>query len=145
MDLLVHFRNARNAIELQEGIVLFSAGEPGTNMFVIVEGAVSIIVGRRVVETARPGSIVGEMAMVDSSFRSATVATRTNSRVIPIGKTQFDILVRESPEFGRHVMTVIADRLRRMNDLAAKEQGVPLADSNGRFDRGRIGGGMQEK
>lgn len=120
MDLLSHFRNARNALELQEGIVLFSLGEPGTSMFVIVEGAVSIIVGGRVVEIAGPGSIVGEMAMVDSSFRSATVVTRTDSRVISIDKAQFDILVRESPEFGRHVMTVIADRLRRMNDLAAR-------------------------
>jgi CRP-like cAMP-binding protein len=120
MDLIAHFRKARNAIDLQEGIVIFSAGEPGTNMFVIIEGAVSIIVGGRVVEVAGPGSIVGEMAMVDSSFRSATVATRTDSRVISIDKAQFDTLVRESPEFGRHVMTVIADRLRRMNESATK-------------------------
>jgi CRP-like cAMP-binding protein len=120
VDLLAHFRNARNAIDLQEGIVLFSVGEPGTNMFVIIEGAVSIIVGGRVVEIAGPGSIVGEMAMVDHSFRSATVATRTDSRLISIDKAQFDFLVRESPEFGRHVMTVIADRLRRMNELATK-------------------------
>ena len=122
MDLLAHFRDARNAIDLQEGIVLFSVGEPGTNMFVILEGAVSIIVGGKVVEIAGPGSIVGEMAIVDSSPRSATVATRTDCRVISINKKQFDVLVRESPEFGRHVMTVIADRLRRMNELAAKGQ-----------------------
>jgi CRP-like cAMP-binding protein len=122
VDLVAHFRNARNAIDLKKGIVLFSVGEPGTNMFVIIDGAVSIIVGGRVVEIAESGSVVGEMAMVDSSFRSATVATRTDSRVIPIDKTHFDILVRESPEFGRHVMTVISDRLRRMNALAARGQ-----------------------
>jgi CRP/FNR family cyclic AMP-dependent transcriptional regulator len=121
MDLVQHFRRARNAIDHQAGIVLFNAGEPATSMFVIVEGSVSIVVSGKVIEIAGPGSLVGEMAMVDSSFRSATVITRTDCRIVPVDKTHFDSLVRESPEFARHVMTVMADRLRHMNELLAKE------------------------
>ena len=56
------------------------------------------------------------MSLVDAGVRSATVITRANCRVISINRTQFDALVRESPEFARHVMMVMADRLRRMND-----------------------------
>jgi CRP-like cAMP-binding protein len=121
MDLVHHFRGARNAINHQAGIVLFSTGEPAMCMFVIVEGSVSIVVSGKVIEIAGPGSLVGEMAMVDSSFRSATVVTRTDCRIVPIDKAHFDSLVRESPEFARHVMTVMADRLRHMNALLAKE------------------------
>jgi CRP-like cAMP-binding protein len=36
--------------------------------------------------------------------------------VISVNRSQFDALVRESPEFARHVMTVMADRLRHMNE-----------------------------
>ena len=120
LDLLAHFGAARNAVSVQAGIVLFNEGEPGKNMFVIVDGEVSILVGGQVVEVAGPGSVIGEMAMIDSSFRSATVVTRTVCRVISIDKKQFDALLRELPQFGRHVMAVMADRLRRMNDLVTK-------------------------
>jgi CRP-like cAMP-binding protein len=53
---------------------------------------------------------------VNASVRSATVVTRSSCRVLSIDRPQFDLLVRESPEFARHVMTVIADRLRHMNE-----------------------------
>ena len=126
LDLLAYFGAARSAVSVQAGIVLFSEGEPGKNLFVIIEGEVSVLVGGRVVEVAGPGSVVGEMAMVDSSARSATVVTRTVCRVISIDKKQFDALLREFPQFGRHVMTVMADRLRRMNDLMAKRLQPPV-------------------
>ncbi len=120
MDLVAHFSRARNVVDLRAGIVIFSSGEPGTNMFVIMEGTVSIVVGGKVVEIAGPGAIVGEMAILDSMFRSATVIARTNCRVISVDKVQFDILVRESPAFARHVMNVMAGRLRQMNELLAR-------------------------
>jgi CRP/FNR family transcriptional regulator, cyclic AMP receptor protein len=73
-------------------------------------------VGGEVIEVAAPGALLGEMALVNSSVRSATVITRSDCRVISINRSQFDALVRESPEFARHVMTVMADRLRHMNE-----------------------------
>jgi len=94
---------------------LFNEGEPGNTMYVLMEGSASVVVAGQVIEVARPGALLGEMALVDSSVRSATVIARSNCRLLPINRTQFDLLVRESPEFARHVMMVIADRLRRMN------------------------------
>jgi CRP-like cAMP-binding protein len=44
------------------------------------------------------------------------VIAGADCRVLAIDRSQFDILVRESPEFARHVMTVMAIRLRRMNE-----------------------------
>jgi CRP/FNR family transcriptional regulator, cyclic AMP receptor protein len=116
MDIVAHFRNARNLIELQAGLVLFSEGEPGQSMYVLMEGSAAICVGGEVIEIAAPGALLGEMALVNSSLRSATVITRSDCRVLSINRSQFDALVRESPEFARHVMSVMADRLRHMND-----------------------------
>ena len=116
MDIVAHFRNARNLINLQAGLVLFNEGEAGQSMYVLMEGSAAICVGGEVIEVASPGALLGEMALVNSSVRSATVITRSDCRVISINRSQFDALVRESPEFARHVMTVMADRLRHMNE-----------------------------
>jgi CRP-like cAMP-binding protein len=115
VDLVAHFRDARTIVSLQTGLVLFSEGEPGKNMYVLMEGTAAVCVGGEVIEVAGPGSLLGEMALINSSVRSATVITRSDCRVISINSSQFDLLVRESPEFARHVMTAMADRLRRMN------------------------------
>ena len=98
------------------GLVLFREGEPGTNMYVLMEGLAEVSFGGEVLEIARPGALLGEMALVNSSIRSATVITRADCRLISIDISQFDALVRESPEFARHVMTVMAERLRHMNE-----------------------------
>jgi CRP/FNR family transcriptional regulator, cyclic AMP receptor protein len=116
MDLVAHFQQARNAVSLQAGQVLFSEGEPGSSMFVLIEGTASVCVGGEVLEIARPGALLGEMALVDSAARSASVIAGAGCRVLAVDRRQFDMLVRESPEFARHVMTVMADRLRRMNE-----------------------------
>ena len=115
MDLILHFQQARNAVALSAGHVLFSEGEPGDTMYVLMTGSAAVSLGNEVLEVAEPGALLGEMALVDSSTRSATVIAGANCRVISIDKSQFDAIVRESPEFARHVMTVMADRLRHMN------------------------------
>jgi len=126
MDLIAHFQGARTVVSVQAGLPLFTEGESGKNMYVLMEGTVVISVGGKGIEVAGPGSLLGEMALINSSVRSATVITRTDCRVIAINNSQFDLLVRESPEFARHVMAVMADRLRRMNqrfrDVALSEQ-----------------------
>jgi CRP/FNR family cyclic AMP-dependent transcriptional regulator len=115
MNLIAHFQGARNLVFIQAGVPLFNEGEPGNTMYVLMEGTVAVVVAGHVIEVARPGALLGEMALVDTFVRSATVIARSNCGLLPINSTQFDLLVRESPEFARHVMMVMAGRLRRMN------------------------------
>jgi CRP/FNR family cyclic AMP-dependent transcriptional regulator len=75
-----------------------------------------VIVGDTLVEEASPGALLGERAVVDLSPRSATVVANTDCRLLPIDARQFDLLVRETPEFARHVMQVVTGRLRTMNE-----------------------------
>ncbi len=123
MDLLAHFRSARDTVNLPAGAVLFAEGDPGTNMYVLLEGAADICVGDEIVESALPPALIGEMALVDSTARSATVVLRSACRLISIERSQFDLLVRESPEFARQVMTVMANRLRVMNENLRQAMG----------------------
>ena len=115
MDLIAHFSGARNARVVPSGVVLFQEGDPATGMYVLMDGTVDISVGGDVVEVAETGALLGEMALVDPGPRSATAVSRTQCTLIALDVRGFDMLVRESPEFARHVMQVMAARLRRMN------------------------------
>lgn len=116
MNVIEHFRNARAVRTLPAGTELFRAGEKGDVMYLLLEGSASVMVGSNVVEIAEAGTLLGEMALVDAQQRSATVVTRTQCKLVPIGIAEFDLLVHETPAFSRYVMKVMAERLRRMNE-----------------------------
>jgi len=59
----------------------------------------------------------GEMALIDSSARSATAVARTDCELIPVDDKRFMFLVQQTPFFAIHVMRVLADRLRKTNAL----------------------------
>ena len=61
------FKNERDVVFFTAGAVICQAGEPGDKMYVVQEGAVDILVNGKVMETAGPGGVVGEMALVDAS------------------------------------------------------------------------------
>lgn len=115
MNVIEHFRNARAVRTLPAGTELFRAGEKGDVMYLLLDGSASVMVGSNVVEIAEAGTLLGEMALVDARERSATVVTRTQCKLVPIGVAEFDLLVHETPAFSRYVMKVMAERLRRMN------------------------------
>jgi CRP/FNR family cyclic AMP-dependent transcriptional regulator len=115
-DVIEHFRQAAKVVNLPAGVELFRSGDPGEVMYVVMEGYANILVGSTIVEIAAPGSLLGEMALVDRGPRSATVVTRTRCRLVPIGVAEFDLLVQETPAFSRYVLKAVVERLRRMNE-----------------------------
>ena len=71
--------------------------------------------GNRLLETLGENEIFGEMALIDTSPRSATVTAETDVTVAPITEKQYLFLVRHTPYFALKVMRVLAQRLRRQN------------------------------
>lgn len=127
MDLVEYFQHAREKILLPPGRILFSEGEAGRLMYVLIRGEASILVRGAPVELARPGTMLGEMALIDDSPRSATVLSRTECQLVSMDRMQFDLLMRGTPAFGRHVLGVIAGRLRRMNERLEQAYQTRLA------------------
>jgi len=110
------FRNVQNPRSLAAGEVLFREGDDGGDlMFAVLEGELVLTVAERVVDRLRPGQIVGEMALIDRSARSATATAAVATTVAPVDKKAFTYLVQEHPTFALLVMEVMAERLRRAN------------------------------
>ena len=57
---------------------VFIEGSPGSTMYVVIDGTVEISVSGRLIEIAGPGMIIGEMALIDTCNRSATVVAKDN-------------------------------------------------------------------
>ena len=113
------FKHSKDVIDLAQGVALFREGDSGDDtMFVVLEGAVEVIHADRVVETIEAGGMIGELALIDTVPRSASVIAATQCRLARVGKREFMFLVQEHPTFALQVMTVMAERLRRANDRA---------------------------
>lgn len=115
MDLIELFRQDTDVQSIAAGQPVFLAGDAGQVMFVLIEGEADVLVGDEVVESAGRGAIFGELALIDHGPRSATVIARTECRLLPINVERFDALIQKTPDFARHVMKIMADRIRRMN------------------------------
>jgi CRP-like cAMP-binding protein len=109
------FRNEENTRPFAAGQKIFSEGEPGDAMYVVVEGEVDLLVKGKLVEELGPGGVLGEMALIDTGQRSATAVAKTACRLVAIDEKRFHFLVRQTPNFALQLMRIIADRLRRMD------------------------------
>jgi CRP/FNR family cyclic AMP-dependent transcriptional regulator len=129
MEVSKLLKNDPDIVKLAPGQVLFYANEPAKALYVLVEGAVEIrLPDGQLVESAGPGTIIGELAIVDGGVRSASVVATARCHLVAIGPDRFRRMISEDPEFAIDVMKVMADRLRRMNTrLAAAQAGVYAA------------------
>lgn len=112
MDLLEVFRDSEDVAEFPAGAVIIEEGQEGDHMYVVMKGEVRISLKGRQLATASPGEIVGEMALINSDLRSATVTAKTDCVLASIDQASFDSLLRHVPDFSMHVMSVLADRLK---------------------------------
>src|SRR5689334_22373109 len=103
--------------QLEAGEVLFWQGEAGHECYVILSGELEVIAhpGRSEVrlEVRQAGQIIGEMALIDPSPRSATVRALADSHVAILGEEAFTTLMHRNPELMFDMLRSNTARLRR--------------------------------
>jgi CRP-like cAMP-binding protein len=114
------FRQDSDTVQLAPGEFLFRGGDKRDKMYVLLEGEMEVRLGDYVVETAVPGALIGEMALIDDSPRAASAVAKTDCRLAAIDERRFHFLIQQHPHFATHVMKELADRLRRMNAAAMR-------------------------
>ncbi len=100
---------------LKAGSTIFREGDEANELFVIKSGQVRVQIGNRTISELGAESIFGEMALIDSEPRSATVTAITDVELVPVSEKQFLFLVSQTPYFALKVMRVLAQRLRATN------------------------------
>jgi CRP-like cAMP-binding protein len=75
---------------LTKGETLIEQDEPGTNMFLILDGMLDVEVDGDIVAEVGPGAIVGERASIEGGMRTSTLRAATNVRAVAIPASALD-------------------------------------------------------
>lgn len=116
------FRHSPEFLEIKSGEVLLKEGDIGEEMYVLIEGTAKIEYRGIFFAEIGPGDFVGELAVIDGSPRLATTIAITDCRFVAINRTRFEFLVAETPNFALEVMRVLAQRLRRTDEIRLQER-----------------------
>ena len=120
MDLLEVFKNSEDLVEFPAGANIVQEGEKGNHMYVVMKGDVIISLKTKVLARVFPGEIFGEMALINSELRSASVTARSDCQLAMIDESSFKSLLEHVPDFTMHVMSVLANRLHSSYEMIDK-------------------------
>jgi PPM family protein phosphatase len=120
---LVRVSNIAEMIDLKKDQVIFSAGQPGDAMYVVLSGSVRLQKGNTVVAELGRGHHFGEMSLVDRSQRSLTAIAHEPCRLVVVQRKDFYDIIKREPALATKLLwsfvQVLGQRLRKTtNDLS---------------------------
>jgi signal transduction histidine kinase len=92
--------------------------------YIVADGSVVISkkmlegAGERVLRVGGRGDVVGEMALIQSAPRAATVRTLTECTMLEMGKKDFETLLSRSPRMAIDIIRITLDRMRANDHMA---------------------------
>ena len=113
---------------LARGDRLFSQGDPGDALYLLVSGRLQALVEesdghRRPVGEIVPGETVGEMALLTGESRSATVVAVRDSVLQVCDRADFERLIEHHPQFLKHLSGILVRRLKHANQRPVRHGG----------------------
>jgi len=112
-DELARVASLAEEVIAEKGAVLIDQGRVGLECYVILEGDAGVYVGGEHVATNGPGSMIGEMALVEHRPRNASVIAETDMRLIAFDTKAFKTLLEEMPLAHDRVMALLASRMKQ--------------------------------
>jgi len=107
---------------LDEGAVVFRENDPGSEMYVIIQGEVEIRKAtgpssNKTLTVLRKGDLFGEMAIIEKKPRSATAVATQPSRLLVLNEKLYESMVATNPDFARKMNRLLSERVRKANAI----------------------------
>lgn len=130
---LLRVMQVAEVVTFGEGEVVMQQGERGDELFIVLTGCVRISRGDAVLRELGPGEHVGEMALIRSAPRSATVTAVQPSELIVLRRADFFAILRKEHELAVKLLWqflgVLADRLDQTSrDLSSAREELAAED-----------------
>jgi len=107
-------------IDLKAGELLFKEGDASRSIFIVQQGQLRIFrdsyVGKVELGLVGERQIVGEMAFISESPRSATVEAVVDTRVIELDTKLFNTYIKSQPPWLKLMIESLVFRVRSAND-----------------------------
>ena len=113
LDLMA---NQLHLLRASKGNVIFKEGDPGDFVCFVVDGILEVVKtaadgSERSIAKLISGCSIGEMAVVGSFPRSATVRSRSEATLLTLKRDRFDKICQEHPQIGVKIYKAIAQLL----------------------------------
>jgi CRP-like cAMP-binding protein len=103
-------------LEIEPGTVLCREGDLGKEFFAVVDGDVEVTQGGKPVRGREHLDFFGEIALVSTVKRTATVTAKTPLRVFVMTRSQFRQALDHNPAMQRKVLEAMGERLASSGD-----------------------------
>ena len=90
-DQVMRGGQAPDIERIKPGRVLIEQGEPGTDLFLLLDGVVTVEVDGQLLTELGPGALVGERALLEGGTRTSTLRTLTRCTVARVSADKVDI------------------------------------------------------
>jgi CRP-like cAMP-binding protein len=111
---------ATDDLSVAAGTVLCREGRLGREFFVIVDGEAEVTKAGKHIATRGAGEFFGEIALLTTTKRTATVTAKTPLRCFILTRGDFRRVLDENPGVERKVMQALAERLLSYTDAAER-------------------------
>ncbi|WP_434042529.1 MULTISPECIES: Stp1/IreP family PP2C-type Ser/Thr phosphatase [Sorangium] len=120
-------------LSFEPGQIVVREGDRGDELFIVLSGLVRIVRGDAVLSEVGPGEHFGEMALIRSMPRSATVSAVEQSELIAVRRADFFEILRKEHELAVKLLWqflgVLADRLDQTSrDLTTAREELAAED-----------------
>jgi CRP/FNR family cyclic AMP-dependent transcriptional regulator len=117
-------RSCAATVELKRGERLFSEGDEGDKLYVVLDGKIKLTRaapdGREnLLSVHGPGEMFGELSLFDPRPRTSSAAAVTDSRLVALAHDVLRTWLKDRPDVSMHLLRALAQRLRRINDVKA--------------------------
>ena len=105
-----------NLIGIEKDALLFNEGEKGDYVCFVLEGSLDVLKrtendGNVKIATLSKGHSIGEMSILDQTFRSASIQACENSKVISLSFKDFEFILDNYPKVGVKVLKGLSSYL----------------------------------
>jgi CRP-like cAMP-binding protein len=102
-------------VDVPAGRVLMREGDIGREFYVVIDGEIDFERDGEHIRTMGPGEFFGDIALITERPRTATVTTKTASRLLVLAHREFHSLLDRFPAIRMAILESVALRLRDLD------------------------------
>ena len=106
---------AGDEVVMPAGSLIVDQGQTGREAFVVLEGSVMVKRNGKKVASLGPGTVVGELSLLDHGPRTATVICESDCTLLLLSQRHFMAVLDDVPSMAHKLLASLAGRIRDLD------------------------------
>ncbi|MFN0048540.1 MAG: cyclic nucleotide-binding domain-containing protein [Cytophagales bacterium] len=103
-------------VEVKKGDNIVTKGEEGRCMYILFEGKAKIHDDEVKIADVEAVSIIGEMALLTSEPRNATITVTENAKLLLLNQNAFELISEDNVDFYKSIVKILIKKLQTQNN-----------------------------